>query len=84
MEYPEHEKLSKIRNESQSIGEFLEWLSTKGVILCMIGEEGWYPASIHKSAEKWLSEYFDIDLRKLEAEKLQMLKAQRKLNERTI
>lgn len=28
-EYPEHEKLSKIQNQSQSIGEFLEWLKTE-------------------------------------------------------
>lgn len=31
--YPEHEKLAKVRDESQSIGEFLEWLSEKGIRL---------------------------------------------------
>jgi hypothetical protein len=29
--YPEHDKLSKVRNESQRIGEFLDWLSERGM-----------------------------------------------------
>jgi len=28
MTYPEHEKLSKVQDQSQAIGEFLEWLET--------------------------------------------------------
>jgi hypothetical protein len=27
--YPEHAKLDKVKDKSQTIGEFLEWLSTK-------------------------------------------------------
>ena len=27
MKYPEHEKLKKIQDQSQIVGEFLEWLS---------------------------------------------------------
>ncbi len=29
--YPEHERMEKVSQESQSIGEFLEWLSEKGI-----------------------------------------------------
>lgn len=30
-EYPEHEKLSKIEDKSQIIGEFIEWMASKGI-----------------------------------------------------
>ena len=29
-DYPEHEKLAKVRDASQSIGEFLEWAQERG------------------------------------------------------
>lgn len=32
--YPEHQRLSAIADESQVIGEFLDWLPTIGVVLC--------------------------------------------------
>jgi hypothetical protein len=32
-DYPEHDKLTKVSDESQSIGAFLEWLSTQGINL---------------------------------------------------
>ncbi len=85
--YPEHEKLAKIKDKSQSIGEFLEWLeSEKKVNLCTYeaeytmqdsdGEdeiipEGYY--GINQTKEKLLAEFFDIDLNKIEEEKRQML-----------
>ena len=33
-EYPEHEKLAKIKEQSQAIGEFLEWLESKHRSIC--------------------------------------------------
>ena len=33
--YPEHEKMEAIMNESQRIGEFVDWLQEKGIFLCM-------------------------------------------------
>lgn len=33
MTYPEHEKLSKVQSESQTVGEFIEWLASEGVHL---------------------------------------------------
>lgn len=39
-QYPEHEKLEAVKDESQTIGEFLEWLlSEHGVTLCRYEEE---------------------------------------------
>lgn len=33
--YPEHEKLDEIKDQSQAIGEFLEWLGReKSIELC--------------------------------------------------
>ncbi len=81
MSYPEHEKLAIVRELSQEIGEFLEWTE----------EQGWHFAEWHKGDEQLhriipertdvLAKYFKIDLDKLEAEKVQMLEAQRKHNE---
>jgi hypothetical protein len=33
-EYPEHEKMVKIKGNAQTIGEFMEWLGIKRIILC--------------------------------------------------
>lgn len=33
--YPEHEKLEKVKEQSQTIGEFLEWMNEeKGIVAC--------------------------------------------------
>lgn len=87
--YPEHAKLAKVKDESQKIGQFLDWLTNErpnGVIfLCerhpthQVGDL-WVP--FDKGIEKLLAEYFGIDEKKLEAEKRQMLEEQRKLNKR--
>ena len=59
--FPEHDKLHKIRSQSQLIGEFLEWLSySKGI-------------SLGTPVHDLLAEFFEIDLKKLEAEKRAML-----------
>lgn len=38
-EYPEHDKLTQVREQSQAIGEFLEWLEGRGVNLCRYQDE---------------------------------------------
>lgn len=75
MEYPEHEKLAKVKDESQAIGEFLEWLENHGEYeLGAVAEDlKLYP--LGKSIERILAEYFKVDQRKLEAEKQTMLEA---------
>jgi len=95
MSYPEHEKLNKVKDTSQSIGEFLEWMKgTKHFWICQVVDvepeddedyagqdrrEEFAPA--YEGTEKLLAEYFNIDLKKLEAEKEQMLDDFRKRNE---
>ena len=62
------------------IGEFLDWLPSKGYTLCewfenledVRGLNRFLPSV--KSITGYLSEYFGIDQDKLEAEKQQMLK----------
>ena len=88
-EYPEHQKLQKIQDKSQSIGEFLEWLGESGFTVCRwvdgykddMGEwvpSGYYPNK--RSTERLLADFFDIDLKKIEEEKQKMLKELRKVN----
>jgi len=36
--YPEHDKLAAVKNQSQEIGEFLEWLGNDSVFLCRWNE----------------------------------------------
>lgn len=33
-EYPEHEKVKAIQDVSQRFGEFLDWLSAEGYVIC--------------------------------------------------
>jgi len=82
MEYPEHEKVRKVQDKSQIIGEFLYWLnSTKGLSICRLGLHGrreeflpiCYPTT------DLLGEFFEIDMKKLEKEKLKMLDSLRGL-----
>ena len=86
MEYPEHKKLEKARDDSHLIGEFLEWLTNeKQIRLCTYEKEGTrHPDTgefvlLNKSIEQLLAEYFGIDLNKLEKENQQILEEQRKL-----
>lgn len=37
VKYPEHERLRTVREQSQAIGEFIDWLETEGIHLA------WYP-----------------------------------------
>lgn len=82
IEYPQHERLADIKDQSQAIGEFLEWcLREKGYALAEWGESrmiGTRMMPISYSTEAILAEFFGIDLKKLEAEKLAMLDKMRR------
>jgi hypothetical protein len=78
IETPELDKIRKIREKSQAIGEFLDWL---------LGEKGYHIAeykkfdefdeeqlvTIYLDREKILGEYFGIDLKKAEEERVKIL-----------
>jgi len=83
--YPEHEKLRAVKPQSQVIGEFLDQLGYLGFELgkwedrpdwCDKAE--FVPAN--EPIQSILSRYFEIDQKKLEEEKLQMIEEQRELN----
>jgi hypothetical protein len=85
--YPEHEKLTQIRDKSQLVGEFLDWLSQQGYYICRWQDEGdnGQPKRIPATADdiarihedEYLADFFGIDQDKLEEEKRAMLDALR-------
>lgn len=66
----EHERLSQISNKSQVIGEFIDWLASKGIYPQKSGRGS---RGFHFDVQKELAEFFKIDLEKLEREKLVIL-----------
>lgn len=73
-DYPEHDKLKAISEESQTIGAFLD---NSEYHICEYDERHgrFFPAP--KSITQILADYFDIDLNKIEEEKRQMLESLR-------
>ncbi|KKN98991.1 hypothetical protein LCGC14_0142360 [marine sediment metagenome] len=70
--YLECEKMAAVRDQSQTIGGFLEWLQDeKHLFICNRENEEYWP--IHSRIEQWLADYFDINLNKVEEEKCKML-----------
>lgn len=89
-EYPEHDRLHSIKEYSEQIGAFLEWLSDDGVVLArkhkhtdgcyedgerVCGESSGELAYNYQRIEERLARYFEIDLNKIEKEKREMLAA---------
>lgn len=75
--YPEHDKLAKVKDKSQAIGEFLDYGLPQGYVLAKYDKyDRLYP--IHDSIESLLAEHFGIDQDVLEDEKRQMLDKLRK------
>lgn len=65
--YPEHEKMKAVKERSQIVGEFLEWLESQSMEVCHRHTYEYEPTD--KSREGLLAEYFEIDLKKISAEK---------------
>ena len=77
MEYPEHEKLAKVKDESQIIGQFLD-TGLDGMVLARWDDDYEEYNPVHEPINTILDRYFGIDQDKLEAEKRQMLEQLRK------
>lgn len=71
----ELEKIGKVKDKSHCIGEFLEWLQEKRYFIACYSPDGTELIPTHKSIEKWLADYFQIDLTKVEKEKREILKS---------
>jgi hypothetical protein len=83
--YPEHKRLSLVVDESQTIGEFLDFgLAEQGLVLAeqsdLARPSRLLPTS--KSIPSILARYFEIDQDKIDKEKGQMIDALAKMNER--
>lgn len=78
-QYPPTPELDKqsaaIKDGSVRIGEFLDWLSERGLTLCRFDErvERWHPA--HEGSHNLLAAFYDIDLVKIDAERQAILAA---------
>jgi len=82
-EYPEHQNLKRISDQSQAICEFIDWLESGEA-----GKDGQAALFFHSKVQANLrhdgqfldiqARFFEIDLKKLEEEKCQMLKECRK------
>jgi hypothetical protein len=70
--YPEHEKLAAVADQTQAIGEFIEFIEGKGIFLARYTEGHVFPREVH-GLRDLLAEWAGIDQNKLEAEKRQML-----------
>jgi hypothetical protein len=81
IEYPEHIKLHAVRDKSQAIGEFLEWLNSKGIVLCCKEEKGDGFCMTNTTNNEYLAEFLEINLEILEKEKTIMLEKIRKFEE---
>jgi hypothetical protein len=71
--YPEHDKLTAVAEQTQAIGEFMEWAESKGLFLARYVDGSNFPRPIHTDIRDLLAEWAGIDQNKLEAEKRQML-----------
>lgn len=75
MKTPELDKILKIKNESEAIGEFVEWLNSQGIILAEeykgVVAQSW--VLVTRPINELLARYFDIDTDKAEAERRQIL-----------
>lgn len=78
--YPEHEKLKAVMGKSQCCGEFLEHLFSKGYYLAKYRNESL--VAENRRIEDLLAEFFEIDLKKLEEEKLAMVEECRAMQNR--
>lgn len=66
----EIEKMLKVKEKSQVIGEFIEWLQ-ENFVLAKYYKDKLYSEFI--SIEDLLAQYFNIDLKKVEEEKRKIL-----------
>lgn len=68
---PECEKLKAVSARSQEIGEFIDWLSTKG--FCLASYRDNELCASHLGIEQLLAGFFEINLNKVEKERRQLL-----------
>lgn len=84
---PELDKLAAVREKSQLIGDFLEWLQGEGLVICewhdkqyvngkLVQPAGYYP--VQRRMDQLLADYFGINLKAVERERQAVLNAIRR------
>jgi hypothetical protein len=75
MEYPECEKMAAVREKSQVLSDFVDWLQTKGIHLAKWHDRGGADElfEIHTPYDELFADYFGIDLKAVERERRAML-----------
>lgn len=72
--YPEHEKVQRVREKSQAVGEFLDWIGDrKGWFLAEYPDDSACASKVYIDDQRLLAEFFGIDYDELMAEKDRML-----------
>lgn len=73
--YPEHAKLEKVAVQKEAITEFIEFLERKRWHIAEYKtEDSHYLREVSNGPATILAEFFDIDTKKFEDEKTQMIK----------
>ena len=74
-EYPEHVHLKSVRDQSQAIGNFIEWLEENNMAICEFNPRTNFDSytPTRTSTTKLLALHFEVDLDRLEDEKRAML-----------
>jgi hypothetical protein len=81
--WPEHDKQSAVKDTSQAIGEFVDWLATQGIYLLRFNSPTAASSCDHThpvELRRLLAEFFDIDLDVINAEKEAMIDTLRAMN----
>lgn len=77
------EKWSKVHDDSVVIQEFLDFLSSEGIIMCKTNEFGYFP--MMRSQQQLIYDHFKIDVDKLEQQRRNLLsEVQEKHNHRSV
>ena len=76
-EYPEHDKMMVVKDQSEIIGEFLDWATEKMIFLTRGENDG---STWVVNTDDLLAEFFEVDLKKIADEKEAMLDKMRELN----
>ncbi len=79
---PELNRIIGVSEDSQRIGEFLEWLAEQEITLAKWNDNEEELFEIRQSREQLLANYFEIDLVKAEKERQALLDEVRAENER--
>lgn len=80
IETPTLDRMLVIKDESQKVGNFIEWLAEKGYVIARYGSMRNTRDTLmpdYQTTEKRLAEYFGIDLDEAERERLKILKGLR-------